>query len=272
MQRKGDIDLKGTQKQRKIFKVVLWVFLVFLLVLGIPAGINECYKMNGDYTTLWSAADVLSYYGTLLGATATIVAVVWTIRFSKTQQQEERILAAKPWLTSKTELLNSIQEIVALQNGSTLYLFQSNDTWSMSKIAPYAIREGLHQINQTECAIKYELLNVGGNSATSINILFEGMPIIPPFALSKDANIVFVFVLPSKAGQEETKYTLSIDYGDTVSKTIYMQQEVLIVKRVAVGVTFAQGRNDLLTTPKIKETPVGQNNSNNQGGQDNANT
>lgn len=35
--------------------------------------INESYKVGRGYITLWNASDVLSYYGSLSGATVTAV-------------------------------------------------------------------------------------------------------------------------------------------------------------------------------------------------------
>lgn len=44
------------------------VILALLAVIGGPIIINECYKGDSGYITIWSAADTLSYYGTVLGA------------------------------------------------------------------------------------------------------------------------------------------------------------------------------------------------------------
>lgn len=45
---------------------------VFFIV-GIPILINESYKNGQGYITMWNAADVLSYYGNILGSAATIM-------------------------------------------------------------------------------------------------------------------------------------------------------------------------------------------------------
>ena len=98
-------------KDKTAAKIILYSVIAIALMVGVPLIINESYKMNSGYMTCWDASDVLSYYGTILGATATIIAVILTIRFSKKQQREERIIGAKPWLSSTTELLNSHSEI-----------------------------------------------------------------------------------------------------------------------------------------------------------------
>lgn len=69
--------------------------IVIGIILGIvgPIVINQLYthgKIYGGYVTLWDAADLLQYYGTLLGASATIIAVTWTIKFTRESAEEDR--------------------------------------------------------------------------------------------------------------------------------------------------------------------------------------
>ena len=55
--------------KRKIIKNLLWVIIgAVFLIAGIPIIINECYKANCGYLTVWDGADMLGYYGTVLGS------------------------------------------------------------------------------------------------------------------------------------------------------------------------------------------------------------
>ena len=66
-------------------KRVLFAITLLILIVGVPFIINESYKVNKGYITLWGASEVLSYYGTVLGASTTILAVIYTIRFTRKQ-------------------------------------------------------------------------------------------------------------------------------------------------------------------------------------------
>lgn len=57
---------------------LIFLILIFAIII-IPIVINEAYKHEVIYVTMWSASDVLSYYGTILGAIATATAMVVTI-------------------------------------------------------------------------------------------------------------------------------------------------------------------------------------------------
>ena len=64
-----------------------------MLIVVIPIVINECYKADtAYYITMWDAADVLSYYGTVLGAVAAVTALVATIAYYRKQIIYEKTL------------------------------------------------------------------------------------------------------------------------------------------------------------------------------------
>ena len=71
---------------------IIGLIAVIIFVVGVPIIINECYKTNSGYMTMWSAADVLSYYGTILGALVAAVTIVATISFARKQIQRENYL------------------------------------------------------------------------------------------------------------------------------------------------------------------------------------
>ena len=66
-------------------------FSVFLSVFIAPTIINELYKSNSGYITLWDAADVLAYYGAILQAVFSMVALYITILYTRKQIKYEHI-------------------------------------------------------------------------------------------------------------------------------------------------------------------------------------
>lgn len=62
-----------------------WFYLMILgITLLIPFIINEAYKYGKGYVTLWSAEDVLSFYGTYLSFWGTVILGVVAIYQNKT--------------------------------------------------------------------------------------------------------------------------------------------------------------------------------------------
>lgn len=80
-------------KRAKRIAILLLAMVLFVIV--IPIIINETYKygaLHGGYVTEWDAADVLSYYGMLLGTATTAIALIGTIQFTRKQIQRNQFL------------------------------------------------------------------------------------------------------------------------------------------------------------------------------------
>lgn len=94
-------------KKSQIKWVIIGLLAVIVFVVGVPIIINECYKTNSGYITMWGAADVLSYYGTILGVLAAAATIAVTISFTQKQIQRESVLK------TETEKWAKIEEIFA---------------------------------------------------------------------------------------------------------------------------------------------------------------
>ena len=92
-------------------------FLVVLgavfLVVGIPIIINECYKANCGYITVWDGSDVLGYYGTILGSVIAVISIIVTIAFTKKQIQRDTFLKNEneKWDRLKSIFLQTLSDI-----------------------------------------------------------------------------------------------------------------------------------------------------------------
>ena len=73
-------------------KYLLVIVIAAIMIIGVPIIINECYKSNSGYMTMWGAKDVLSYYGTVLGSFVTVLVLAGTINFTRKQIQRETFL------------------------------------------------------------------------------------------------------------------------------------------------------------------------------------
>ena len=78
--------------------IILAVFIFFFFF--IPILINQSYKYGHGYVTMWSATDVLSYYGSIVGSAATIIALIITIRFTnkankESHNQQKKLIVAE---------------------------------------------------------------------------------------------------------------------------------------------------------------------------------
>ena len=100
-------------KRKQLIRIIVCIFVGIFLVFGIPVIINECYKTNSGYITVWSGADVLGYYGTILGSIIAVTTLVVTIVFTKKQLQRESFLKteSEKWNNLKVVFLGILDAI-----------------------------------------------------------------------------------------------------------------------------------------------------------------
>ena len=100
-------------RNKRAWKVILLIVALAVLIIGGPFAINEAYKAGNGYVTMWGAEDVLSYYGAILGATATIAPLAFTIWFTKKQIQRDAYLKNETdkWRQIESTIGNILNEI-----------------------------------------------------------------------------------------------------------------------------------------------------------------
>ena len=77
--------------------LVIGLLAVIVFVVGIPIIINECYKANSGYITMWSAADVLSYYGAIITSAGAAIGIYVSLRYSHKQYREDKCRDVLPY-------------------------------------------------------------------------------------------------------------------------------------------------------------------------------
>lgn len=80
--------------KRKTLAIGILVGIIALfLEIGIPVIINELYKIDSGYVTLWNAADVLAFYSVILSGLFSVGILAITIRYNR-KETERQVQAA----------------------------------------------------------------------------------------------------------------------------------------------------------------------------------
>ena len=100
-------------RKLRIRRLFIGLFVIIIFVVGVPIIINECYKTNSGYMTMWDAADVLAYYGTILGALVAVATVVVTILFTYKQIQRDSYFRREneKWFNVESVFSNALNTI-----------------------------------------------------------------------------------------------------------------------------------------------------------------
>lgn len=76
--------------RKSLIRWVLLAVIVLGIIIGGPIIINEFYRNNSGYMTIWGAADVLTYYGAIIAASGAAIGVYCSIRYSHKQYREDK--------------------------------------------------------------------------------------------------------------------------------------------------------------------------------------
>lgn len=73
--------------------LIILISSLILLMIFVPFGINESYKAENGYVTVWSGDDLLIYFGSILSALGTIIiGLVAFKQNEKTNEINDRLL------------------------------------------------------------------------------------------------------------------------------------------------------------------------------------
>lgn len=140
--------------------VFLLVFLI--LVFGIPIIINELYKLDKGYITLWSAADVLSFYAVILSGIITIGVFVFTIYFSKKDTEKQL-----KFYLSQTNVPFFVVENISSNSEKDLYIKTKENLW---KKDIFIKDNTLALKNSDDDTVVFYVNNIGDGLALNFNV------------------------------------------------------------------------------------------------------
>lgn len=243
--------------KRQWRKVVFWSALLIISIFIIPIVINFAYSRPAViplFAMDWEAKDVLSFYGSLLGAAATIYVLYKTINFTINNQKEERKLSVKPYLETKKYCFT---DVFSLSKDDDIVYIEISKKGPISQIGalPSDI-EDLHilwgrlknQICITDVeqaqfdnhvkeffeknyVLYYEISNYGAGNAINVLFSINEKYAESGFCVSLDKPKRFVLIMKKDLleGENTNELTLklSLVYSDIISSTRYFQEEEL---------------------------------------------
>ena len=238
--------------KRILKKYWIWILIAVVYLLLV----HSIYLFPAPFGWLvssWSAGDLLAYGGAIIGAGATIYAVVSTIEHEREREREQNRLNCKPWIESKIVIIDSYDEFEKYKQSEIIYVKPETDNqWSTILNTPFELEYKTHRFNMEYCLFIYELSNVGCNTATSFKFAINSNLFMQDFALSLTAKKVFAFFLPLSE-DKEIKYKFDFSYGDVISSAKYIQSEAISVCKSGEKTVISQHISELLSKPEILE-------------------
>ncbi len=156
------LKITNTFHYKQPFYLNWWLYplvllIVLLLVFGIPIFINELYKNNSGYMTLWEAKDVLSYYATILSGIITVTVLAVTLNHNRNMLKNQIIFNR-----AQTKQPFFIIDKISLASNNNFV--HNGGTWNIY----YYLLDSMHLNENDNTPIIIKLKNIGDGPAVSI--------------------------------------------------------------------------------------------------------
>lgn len=266
------------QHPQKVLSTIGWLAVILFFACVVPLIIDWAFKTPAPlplFAVAWKVEDALSFYGSLLGAAATIFVLQRTIKFTVENQKDERKLSIKPYLETKKYNYTDVLKIPADQDITYLNISKRGITYQGAlpddvmdlRILQARMKNQLtidpfdqatfdlrvETLMKTKYYLYYEVANCGAGNAINVHLYINNNPMLPSFCVTTDTPKKFMFILNSDLldpGENEYTHKLLFTYDDIASLAHYRQSEYIIFSRNDSNnlKTFQQS-GSLLTKP-----------------------
>lgn len=262
--------------KKAIIEIVVWGLAAIVFIFAIPIVINWVYKFPASspiFAMDWEAKDVLSFYGSLLGAAATIFVLTETINFTRENQKEERKLSIKPYLETQKYNYTDFDNLPDDKN--IIYMEIKPNIISSQAGIPEEIRDIIESNSRKifdqdysmnvknyfdeHYLLYYEISNCGAGNAINVVMKINNEPVGQSFCITTASPKRFMFILNRALLEEfkksEYKFVLCFEYSDIASIANYSQTETIMFFNRNSLITY-QNDSGMLSKPKEIEVKI----------------
>lgn len=149
--------------------VIAIILVIIFLVFIVPIIINECYKLNKGYITVWNAEDVLNYYGTLLGAIVSVLLLAITIVYNRKQIICDKTLQKQQekWSNIEKMVSQALDDIHPLKMEKIIADISEN-----SRVEMLYTRLNMYELT-ARASVDKLLFSIDGQENENLNILVD---------------------------------------------------------------------------------------------------
>lgn len=110
-------------RKKQTWKVALFIIVLAVFIIGGPFAINEAYKADNGYLTMWGAKDVLSYYGTIIAAVGAVLGVFLSIKAAHKNYEDDVRARVLPFIAvtpfERKAVVNTMALLAEQTNSNT---------------------------------------------------------------------------------------------------------------------------------------------------------
>ncbi|WP_414150344.1 hypothetical protein ACIZ62_13045 [Acetobacterium carbinolicum] len=255
--------------------------IIFLVLFALTLPLLLAHELNAE--TSLTFPNLLSYYGSILGAGATIGAVVLTINYNRKLNEEERIHNKKQIEDERIHNKNLVEEERTLLNkpyflsSCKIIEYEENpdpntininidldETFLLTRFVGGAEKNEIddrfiyhtndYKIKKNQCFVEYIVENVGGghaiNIATKLSLNQKSLYPTYPFAIPLNRNKAFhIFFYSQNQDYNLKGMNIELTYSNIFSKIFYRQYDHLIFYRDRITKQLLVAKSQTISPP-----------------------
>lgn len=218
--------MKKLFSNKSLFVVIV---IAFFFIFAIPMIINELYKLDIGYSTLWNAADVLSYYSQILGGMISIIGIIITLLFGKKELEKEL-----SYYASQVHTPFFVIESISDKSEENNFYHSLDGCWE--KIVHVNVQDTISIDNDNQNIIRITMSNVGDGLALSLKCIFNEETLFYQAGVSQGDNCCVKIDLSSFFGQLCKEKDIDILRTEIQEKCFDLQ----IIYSNTLGITYSQ--------------------------------
>lgn len=205
--------------------ILIFIFFIFI----IPIIINELYKLEDGYITLWDATDVLSFYSVVLSGLITILALIMTIYYSKKDTKKQI-----DFYMSQTESPFFMVKKVCVQDDDSRIFKKVETGWTNQ----YRVNLNDRYYKEKQDIIKIIIENIGNGIAIELSSQVDTFPsslisqVIrkdDSISLKYDLKEVISKNLPTINTSKEYKSFVNLNYKNILGKEFTQVIDIALI-------------------------------------------
>lgn len=260
------------------------IILFIIIAMGGPFVINNAYMVGEEknreeiYITLWGPEEVFGFWGEVVGAGATVIALIYTIMYTEYQRTNERKELSKPHLYTtwnSWEITDVLYK--KWDKDCSIIIGKEIDAWATSDYPPIieTIRrterlviqeipenvrakvkiesaDALIACEKNHIIFEYYLKNVGVGTASNIKLLISNKEIIAPLALTVAEDYKILFDIDLTDLKEGWVIELHYNYSNIYGDDNWKQKESFVVYRNSEGAARVRQKFEQMLSLPVK--------------------
>lgn len=230
-------------KKSKPLKVAVCVFLslviLIITIVFIPVIINEAYKTETGYYTLWEAKDILAFYSVILSGIITFIALYFTIKHSneiaKSQTLITMSLIKQPFFViDSVKHQNSPEKFIKNQFGHWCKSVKIKNKYELNNVDKGLVNLEIKNIGDgIALSTKYNISMFAGETSVQDSVIKSDKVFSVMYSLYDNLNDKYVKEsLQSSCKLEKTFSTyINISYQNTLGMEYIQEIEINLLAK-----------------------------------------